>query len=158
MKTGRPKKPVVLSAENRQQLETITQSRALPHGLVMRARIILLTATGVSNSAIAKKLGFSQQSVCTWRKRYLERGLQGLHDELKPGRPRRVSDEKVALLVRKTINTKPKDATHWSVRSIGRETGISHATVQRIWHAFGLQPHRQEQFKISNDPFFVEKV
>jgi putative transposase len=158
MKLGRPKKLLVLSAESRQQLETVARSRTLPHGLVMRAQIILLAATGASNSAIAQKLGLSQQSVCMWRKRYLERGLQGLHDELKPGRPRTISDEKVALLVRKTLHTKPKDATHWSVRSMARQTQISHATVQRIWHAFGLQPHRQQTFKLSNDPFFVEKV
>lgn len=158
MKTGRPKKAVNLSPEDRQQLETLAHSRALPHGLVMRAQIVLLAATGASNSAIAKKLGFSQQSVCMWRKRYLERGLQGLHDELKPGRPRTVTDEKVAFLVRNTLNTKPKDATHWTVRSMARQTRSSHATVQRIWHAFGLQPHRQETFKLSGDPFFVEKV
>lgn len=158
MKTGRPKKPVVLSPESRQQLETVAHSRALPHGFVVRAQIILLAADGLTNAAIAQKLGLSQQSVCTWRKRYLERGLQGLHDELKPGRPRTVSDEKVASLVRKTLNTTPKDGTHWTVRRMARETRISHATVQRIWQAFGLQPHRQENFKLSTDPFFVEKV
>lgn len=158
MRNGRPKKPVVLSMENRQQLETIAHSRSLPHGLVMRAQIVLLAADGLTNSAIAEKLGLSQQSICLWRKRYRERGIPGLHDELKPGRPRTVSDEKVALLVRKTLDSKPQNGTHWTVRTIARETRLSHATVHRIWQAFGLQPHRQKHFKLSSDPFFVEKV
>lgn len=158
MPKGRPKQPVVLSEEDRQQLVAIAQSRSFPHGLVMRARIVLLAADGVANTTIAEKLGFSQQSVCLWRKRYLDHGLQGLHDELKPGRPRTISDEKVASLVRKTLRSKPKEATHWTIRSIARETRISRMTVHRIWSAFGLQPHRQKHFKLSNDPFFVEKV
>jgi putative transposase len=158
MPKGRPKIPVVLPAEDREQLSAVARSRSMPHGLVMRARIVLLAADGLPNNLIARRLGFSNQSVCLWRKRYLDHGVQGLNDELKPGRPRTISDEKVALLVRKTLDTKPKDGTHWTVRSIAQETRISHTTVHRIWQAFGLQPHRQEHFKISTDPFFVEKV
>lgn len=158
MALGRPKKPIVLPEENRQQLLSIARSRSLPHGLVLRAQVVLLAADGVSNNDIASQLRLSPQSVCLWRKRYLSDGIQGLHDELKPGRPRTVSDEKVALVVRKTLDTKPKDGTHWTVRLIAKETRISHATVQRIWHAFGLQPHRQKHFKLSTDPFFIEKV
>ena len=158
MTLGRPKQPIVLLEENRQQLMSIARSRSLPHGLVLRAQVILLAAEGVSNNKIALQLRLSSQSICLWRKRYLSQGLEGLHDELKPGRPRTVSDDKVALLVRKTLDTKPKDGTHWTVRTIAKETRLSRATVHRIWHAFGLQPHRQKHFKLSTDPFFVEKV
>jgi putative transposase len=158
MSQGRPKKPVVLAEEDRQQLSAVANSRSLPHGLVMRARIVLLAADGLANFEIAEKLGFSQQSVCLWRKRYLDQGIQGLHDELKPGRPRTISDERIATLVRRTLKSKPTDGTHWTVRSIARETRVSNTTVHRIWHAFGLQPHRQKHFKLSSDPFFVEKV
>lgn len=93
MPKGRPKVPVVLSVEDRQQLAAVAGSRSLPHGLVMRARIVLLASDGLANAAIAEELGFSQQSVCLWRKRYVEHGIQGLHDELKPGRPGTISDE-----------------------------------------------------------------
>jgi putative transposase len=158
MTKGRPKQPVLLSEEELVQLKTIAHSRTFPHGLVVRARVVLMTADGASNTVIAQKLDLSQQSVCLWRKRYLQRGIQGLHDELKPGRPRTISDEKVAALVKKTLKTKPKDGTHWTVRTIARGANFSHMTVHRIWKAFGLQPHRQKHFKLSTDPFFVEKV
>lgn len=158
MTKGRPKQPVLLSDEDHLQLKSVANSRSLPHGLVVRARVVLLAADGASNAAIAQKLDLSQQSVCLWRKRYLQHGIQGLHDELKPGRPRTISDERVAALVKKTLKIKPKDGTHWTVRSIAGETRLSHMTVHRIWRAFGLQPHRQRHFKLSTDPFFVEKV
>jgi transposase len=158
MPKGRPRRPLALPEEDLQQLSMVARSRSMPHGLVMRARIVLLAAEGLTNVAIAQKLGYSQQSVWLWRKRYLEQGVQGLHDELKPGRPRTISDERVAALIRKTLKAKPKGSTQWSVRSIARETRISNTTVHRIWQAFGLQPHRQKHFKLSSDPFFVEKV
>lgn len=158
MITGRPKQPVTLSKDERLQLESIAGSRSLPHGLVVRAQIVLMAAEGKSNTAIAERVRLTRPTVGIWRQRYLEHGIQGLHDELKPGRPRTVSEEKVALLVRKTLNTKPKDGTHWTVRTIGREARLSRATVHRIWTAFGLQPDRQKHFKLSSDPFFVEKV
>ena len=156
--TGRPKKLIKLSNEEHEQLTAIVNSRSLPHGLVRRARIILLDAEGVSSNAIAERVGISHQSVCHWRKRYLRQGLAGLHDELRPGRPRTVSDEEVALLVRKTLGTKPQDGTHWTVRTVAKETELSCTSVHRIWRAFGIQPHRQRHFKLSTDPFFVEKV
>jgi len=155
---GRPKQPLSLSRDERLQLESIAGSRSLPHGLVIRAQIVLMAADGKSNTVIADRLRLSKPTVGIWRQRYLDHGIQGLHEELKPGRPRTVSDEKVALLVRKTLNTKPKDGTHWSVRTIARETRLSRATVHRIWSAFGLQPAHQRHFKLSTDPFFVEKV
>ena len=158
MRTGRPKKPVVLSAEEREQLNAIANSRSLPHGLVRRARIVLLAAEGIPNCAIAERVNLSPQVVCKWRKRYLEQGLPGLHDELRPGRPRSITDEEVAMLLRKTIQTKPQNGTHWTIRMVAKDTELSRPTVHRIWRAFGLQPHRQRHFKLSTDPFFVEKV
>src|SRR5713101_3171937 len=158
MVTGRPKAPLVLADEERLQLSAVAKSRSLPHGLVMRARLVLLAAEGMANKAIAAKLDLSQQSVSMWRQRFLKQGLHGLHDELRPGRPRSVSDEKVAHLVRKTLASQPKDGTHWTVRSMAKHARLSGPTVHRIWHAFGLQPHRQRHFKLSPDPFFVEKV
>jgi transposase len=158
MKTGRPKQQIILVPEERSQLESIARSRTLPHGIVVRAQVVLRSASGESNTTIADELRLSRPTVGLWRRRYLEHGIQGLHDDLKPGRPRTISDERVAGLVRKTLDTKPKNGTHWSVRSIAQETKISRATVHRIWSAFGLQPHRQSHFKLSTDPFFVEKV
>ena len=158
MTIGRPKAPLVLAEEERLQLQSIASSRSLPHGLVQRARLVLMAADGLSNGAISGRLGFSPQSVCKWRQRYLQHGVEGLHDELRPGRPRTISDEKVAVLVRKTLQTRPADSTHWTVRSAAQKTRLSATTVHRIWQAFGLQPHRQRNFKLSTDPFFVEKV
>jgi len=158
MKTGRPKTPISLSDPEEEQLKAMVNSRSLPHGLITRARIVLMAAEGSTNNEISKKIGLSHQIVCKWRQRYLKQGLSGLHEELRPGRPRSISDETVALLVRKTLNTKPKDGTHWTIRSIAKQTNLSHPTVHRIWRAFGLQPHRQHHFKLSTDPFFVEKV
>src|SRR5579862_6715977 len=155
MITGRPKQPIVLQEEERIRLNAIAQSRSLPDGLVNRARLVLMAAEGVSNKRIAQKLDLSPQSVCKWRQRYTEQGIEGLHDELRAGRPRSISDEKVATVLRKTLESK---ATHWSIRPMARQTQISPASVHRIWQAFGIQPDRQRHFKLSTDPFFVEKV
>jgi putative transposase len=125
---------------------------------VRRANIILLSASGKTNREIARQVGRSHVTVGLWRRRFLERGISGLYDGLRPGRPRPISDERVAQLVRKTLKTSPKTGTHWSIRQIAAETGLSKSTVHRIWQAFGLQPHRQRHFKLSSDPFFVEKV
>jgi len=149
---------VVLKPEQREQLESLAASRSLPHALVLRARLILMAAEGMQNIDIAPKVGMSRETVGKWRKRFVEYGMQGLHDELRPGRPRTVSDEQVAELLNKTLETKPKNGTHWSCRTLAEGTNISKATVQRIWSAFMIQPHRQSHFKLSNDPFFVEKV
>ena len=158
MKTGRPKTPIVLSVEDQLQLSAITNSRSMPHGLVTRARIILMAAEGHNNRIIAEKVALSPQMVCKWRQRYIDQGFKGLHDELRPGRPRSISDEEVAMVIQKTLKTKPEDATHWTVRSLARETELTRPTIHRIWRVFGLQPHRQKNFKLSTDPFFVEKV
>jgi putative transposase len=158
MRTGRPKEPVTLSDQEYEQLTSILRSHSLPHGLVRRAQIVLMAAEGAPNSEIADKVGLTRQSVCKWRQRYLQEGISGLHDELRAGRPRSISDEEVATLIRKTLKSKPKDGTHWTIRSMAKETKLSRPTVHRVWNAFGLQPHRQRHFKLSTDPFFVEKV
>jgi len=158
MKTGRPKQAIVLTREEEEQLKAIAASRSLPYGLVTRAKIITMAAEGESNKAVAHKVGYSPQSINLWRRRFLEKGISGLHDELRPGRPRSISDEQIAELIHKTIRTKPPGRTHWTTRSMADAIRISRPTIQRIWNAFGLQPHRQRHFTISTDPFFVEKV
>src|SRR5437667_7466842 len=158
MAMGRPKAALVLSPEQRAQLESMASSRSLPAGLVTRVRIVLLSAAGKMNQQIARQLGLTNATVGKWRRRFVEQGVAGLHDELRPGRPRPISDERVARVVRKTLETKRKDGTHWSIRQMAEQTRISKSTVHRIWQSFGLEPHRQRHFKLSTDPFFVEKV
>lgn len=158
MTIGRPLQPIELDHEVKEHLQSITRSLALPHGLVRRAKIILMAAEGTNNKTIAEKIKLSRFMVGMWRKRFLEQGLMGLYDEARPGAPRSITDEQVAQLIRKTLNKKPKNSTHWTCRSVAKETKLSKSTVQRAWKAFGIQPHRQKHFKLSNDPFFVEKV
>jgi putative transposase len=150
--------PITLSDEARAELEAMTRSRSLPNTLVRRARLVLLAAEGRPNGEIAKLVGLSRAMVVVWRQRFAKQGIMGLYDEQRPGGPRSIEDERIATLIRKTLKTKPKDGTHWSCRSIAQETGLSKSTVQRVWQAFGIQPHRQKHFKLSTDPFFVEKV
>src|SRR5216684_7557661 len=155
---GRPNQAVVLREQDREQLEALVRSRSMPHALVRRAKIVLLSAAGVSNQAIAERCSLSPPTVSLWRQRYRDQGLSGLHDELRPGRPRSHGDEAVAELINCVLHTKPKAATHWSVRLAAAQTGISKSTVGRYFKLFGLQPHRSTGFKLSTDPFFVEKV
>jgi len=158
MRAGRPAQAIILSEEEEQHLKSIAASHSLPYGLVTRAKIIVMAAEGITNKDIAQKVDYSPQSVCLWRRRYLEKGLAGLHDELRPGRPRTISDERIAELIHRTLQTKPRGGTHWTTRSMADVIQISRPTIHRVWNAFGLQPHRQRHFKISTDPFFVEKV
>jgi len=158
MARGRPIQAIVLSPEIQRQLEAIAQSRSLPHGLVRRAKIVLMAAEGMNNKTIAQKICLSEVSVGMWRKRFLDQGLPGLYDEMRLGGPRSISDEQITQLIRKTLKTKPKTGTHWTCRTIAKETKISKSTVHRVWKAFSIQPHRQKHFKLSTDPFFIEKV
>ena len=158
MRVGRPIPPLELNDEVTKQLETMANSRSLPYAQVRRAQIILLSAKGLTNTKIAQIVGLSINMVGNWRQRFIVQGLMGLYDQPKPGAPRTISDEKVAQLVRKTLKKKPKGATHWTCRSIAKETNLSKSTVQRIWSAFNLQPHRQKHFTLSTDPYFIEKV
>lgn len=154
----RVEREVMLDEQQRRQLEAFAASRSLPHAQVLRAKIILQSADGRSNTQIAESLGLTRVTVGKWRTRFLERGVEGLYDELRPGKPRAITDERVAELVHKTLSAKPKGQTHWSVRTLAEHTGVSKSTVQRVWQAFGLKPHRQQTFKLSTDPFFVDKV
>jgi putative transposase len=157
-KRGRMARSVSLTAEERAQLESYVRSRSMPSGLCRRFRIVLLADEGLANKEISKKVSLSLTSVVKWRKRYSEKGLEGLHDELRAGRPRSVSDEKVAELIHNTLKSRPEGETHWSTRSMAEKSGVSHMTVFRVWRTFGLKPHRSDTFKLSTDPFFVEKV
>ena len=120
---------------------------------------MLLCAEGLDNSAVAERLRVSRQTVGRWRERFRTQGLMGLYDEHRPGRPRSIPDDTVMTLLRKTLETRPPDgSTHWTCRSMADATGVSKSTVQRLWTAFHLQPHRQKHFQLSTDPFFAEKV
>ncbi len=158
MAMGRPLTPLALSASARAQLESMAQSRSLPHGLVRRAEIVLWAAEGWPHEAVAAAVGVTRATVGKWRRRFLENGLHGLHDELRSGAPRSITDEQVAEVVYKTLKTKPQDRTQWSVRSMGAETGLTKDAVHRIGRTYGLQPHRHKHFKLSTDPFLVDKV
>jgi len=159
MRTGRPKGELALSDEERSQLQAFARSRSLPAALSTRARIVLSSADGELNSSIAQRLKLTKQTVGKWRTRFIERRIAGLYDDVRPGKPRTIDDERVANLINTTLHTKPANgATHWSVRSVSEETGISKTSVHRYFKLFGLQPHRSESFKLSTDPFFIEKL
>lgn len=160
MKTKRKSSAVEikLTSSEKQELQSWSRSRTLPAGLSRRAEIILLAAAGFQNLEISEKVGLNRLDVGKWRRRFSENGIAGLYDQLKPGRPRNVSDDKIAELINTTLKRKPKGGTHWSTRQMASECGVSKSTVQRVWNAFGIQPHRTKGFTLSNDPFFVEKV
>ncbi len=158
MVTGRPKRALVLSEEEQTQLRSLASSRTLPHALVARARLVLWAAQGQTNSQIARRLHWTKATVGNWRQRFVEHRVAGLYDEARPGRPRSIDDEQVAALLKRTLSRKPASGTHWTVREAARESGISKSTVHRLFQVFGLQPHRTRSFKLSTDPFFIEKV
>ncbi len=158
MAVGRPKARLTVSPSERKRLEAWTRRRKTAQALATRARIVLLCASGMQNIDVAETLGVSNQMVGKWRRRFLDQRIDGLLDETRPGAPRRVSDEEIEQVVVRTLETTPRDATQWSVRSMAKATGISPTTVHRIWRAFSLQPHRSETFKLSTDPLFVDKV
>ena len=158
MPRGRQLPPLVLTSEQHEQLTALSQSTSMPYGLVQRARIVLACAQGLTNSAVAERLDASPSAVGKWRRRFLERGVQGLHDELRPGRPRTYDDEKVAELISRALQEKPDNASAWSVRLMAQAQGVSKSTVQRWFSLFGVKPHLSDTFKLSSDPFFIEKV
>ena len=155
---GRPMAVLVLSDEERSYLERQARRRRVARSLSDRCRMILRCADGLTNKAVALELGVHEHTVGKWRRRFLKERIDGLSDEPRPGRPRTLTDEKVAAVIERTLETTPADATHWSLRSMARESGLSHTTVRRIWAAFGLQSHRSETFKLSSDPLFVDKL
>jgi transposase len=149
---------IQLSEPERLQLEAWTRRRTSAQALAQRSRIVLLAAEGLKNTEIAERVGVSRNMAATWRSRFARHRLDGLTDEPRPGRPRTISDEQVDAVITKTLESTPRDATHWSTRSMAREVGLTQTAVSRIWRAFGLQPHRQDTFKLSKDPLFVDKV
>ena len=151
-------RPLELTAEERETLERWTRSSKQPQSLAERARIILAAAQGLKNKVVAVQVGVCPDTVGKWRSRFLSDRLDGLLDQPRTGAPRQIGDNEVERLIVATLEQQPHDATHWSTRSMAKRTGMSQSTVSRIWRAFGLQPHRQETFKLSSDPLFIEKV
>jgi transposase len=149
---------IELTDEERVQLEAWTRRRTSAQALALRSRIVLLAAEGLRNTEIAERLGIRRNTAATWRSRFAAHRLDGLTDDPRPGRPRTVTDEQVEEVIVKTLESTPKDATHWSTRSMAKEVGLTQSAVLRIWKAFGLQPHRQETWKLSKDPLFIDKV
>jgi transposase len=159
MAMGRPQAARMLSPQEQAQLQAIARSHSLPAALVRRANIVLACAAGATNSAAARRFGTINATVGKWRQRFSARRIEGLHDELRPGKPRSIDHARIAQLLTTTLHRRPEDgSTHWSVRGLAAETGISKTSVHRFLQVFGLQPHRQDTFKLSTDPFFVEKL
>ena len=157
-KPGRPTAVVMLSDEDREVLERWARRPSTAQALAMRARIVLAAAEGETNKAIAEAVGAHAVTVGKWRRRFVEAGIDGLHDEPRPGAPRTVTDADVERVIVKTLEEQPADATHWSTRSMAEATGMSQTMVSRIWRAFGLKPHLVDEFKLSPDPMFIDKV
>ena len=155
---GRPKTPLVLSEAEREQLTALTMRRKTAQALALRARIVLACAEGIDNNRVAARQHVTSHTVSKWRSRFVRHRLDGLLDAPRPGAPRTIEDAQVEAVVAHTLESVPTGATHWSTRTMAREMGMSQTAVSRIWRAFGLQPHRQETFKLSTDPFFVDKV
>ena len=149
---------ITLTDVERSELARLTRGQKVWQSLARRAWIVVLAADGLTNLEIADALGTTNLTVGKWRRRFAERRLDGLYDEPRSGTPRQISDDDVAEVIRKTLEETPRDATHWSTRSMTRATGYAPSTIHRIWQAFSLQPHRSETFKLSKDPLFVDKV
>jgi len=158
MRRGRPKSPLTLTAEEVETLERWACRPTTAQALAQRARIVLACTTGKPDTEVAHDARVTRLTVGRWRRRFLVKRLAGLLDEPRPGAPRTITDEHVERVVRLTLETTPRDATHWSTRAMARRCGLSQTAVSRIWRAFALQPHRAETFKLSKDPLFIEKV
>jgi transposase len=147
-----------LSEEERGTLQRWAHRPKTAQALALRSKIILGCATGQTNTEVARKLKITLQTVGKWRSRFVGRRLDGLLDEPRPGVPRKIGDEEVERVIRLTLESKPRDATHWSTRAMAKRCGMSQSAVSRIWRAFALQPHRSKTFKLSTDPLFIDKV
>src|SRR5436853_6003154 len=155
---GRRMAALVLSDEERAELTSLAARRNTAQALALRARIVLRCATGAENQQVAADLRIDKTTVGKWRRRFVERRMDGLRDEPRSGAPRSIKDDRIEAVIVKTLESLPENATHWSSRGMAKTSGMSVSTVQRIWRAFGLQPHRIETFKLSTDPDFVVKV
>jgi transposase len=149
---------ITLSPGERERLEAWSRRRTSAQALAERSRIVLAAADGLSTSEIARRLGVNVSTARRWRQRFAEHRLDGLTDEPRSGQPRKITDAQVEEVIVKTLESTPKDATHWSTRSMAAEVGLNQTAVHRIWKAFGLQPHRAESWTLSRDPQFIEKV
>jgi len=158
MRTGRPKRPLILTEEERDRLQSLAHRARNQPALARRARVVLSCSEGLDNKTVARKTRTSLGMVGKWRARFLRARLEGLYDEPRPGAPRKVSDAEVERVVIQTLESTPRGQTHWSTRGLAKASGLSRMTVSRIWRAFGLQPHRTETFKLSPDPLLIEKV
>jgi transposase len=155
---GRRLEALVLTEVEKSELTALTARPKTAQALAERARIVLACADGLENKAVGQQLDVHPQTVGKWRRRFLAQRMEGLRDEPRPGAPRTIEDQRIEAVISRTLESQPKGATHWSSRGMARQTGLSVSTVQRIWRAFGLKPHRQETFKLSTDPDFVAKV
>lgn len=158
MRRGRPIPELELTVEERETLQRWARRPKTAQALAQRARIVLACAGGMNNGAVALEEGVTRQTVGRWRSRFQRQRLDGLLDEPRPGAPRKIMDAAVEQVLRLTLESKPKEATHWSSRMMAKRSGLSQSAVSRIWRAFALQPHRVETFKLSKDPLFIEKV
>lgn len=158
MRRGRPIVPLTLTQQEQETLERWARRPKSAQALAQRARMILACAEGCNNTVVAARLKLTMQTVGKWRSRFVNKRLDGLLDEPRPGTPLRLSDAEVERVLAMTLESTPKDATHWSTRSMAHACGLSHTSVRRIWRAFALAPHRSETFKLSKDPLFIEKV
>ncbi len=155
---GRVAALIELNTAERDFLECQVRRHRVSRSFSQRCGIILACAEGLSSKQVATRMNVHEHTVGKWRRRFVEHRLEGLSDEYRSGRPRTLRDDQVADVIERTLHSKPKDATHWSIRTMAAEVGLSHTTIRRIWNAFGLQPHRSETFKLSTDPLFVDKV
>ena len=157
-KLGRPTPEIVLTNDEREVLERWARRQKSAQALALRCKIVLGAAGGEKNRDIAARLGCHPTTVGKWRTRFAEDRLDGLHDEPRPGAARTITDAQVEAVIVKTLEETPADATHWSTRSMAKATGMSQTAVSKIWRAFGPKPHLTENFKLSPDPQFIEKV
>src|SRR6202171_2344782 len=148
MRTGRRKQPLMITAEDRERLESLAHRPRTQRLLARRARVVLACAEGLDSQTVARKLRCSVGMVGKWRARFLKAGLEALYDEPRPGTPRTVTDDQVEQVIVQTLESTPRGETHWSTRGLAKATGLSRMTISRIWHAFGLQPHRTDTFKL----------
>jgi transposase len=158
MRTGRPKATLTLTPVEQQELESLARRGRSASAVAQRARMVLGCAAGQDNKTVARRLRVTPATVGKWRRRFIERRTAGLLDDPRPGAPRKITDARVEDVIIRTLESKPKGASHWSTRDMAKVTGLSHMTINRIWRAFDLQPHLVDTFKLSPDPQLIDKV